>query len=261
MLTWPEGNAWLVRQLAAPQADRLHTGRVAWRIDEGRHEVRVDAWDVLHNHAERWTAKQVVLALPLFIAARLVATPSSALIAAASRHRHAPWLVANIALDAPLNERLGAPRAWDNVIFGSAGLGYVNATHQSLRPDPGPTVLTAYWALPEAERGALLGGDWRPWAQAVLAQLAPVHPDLSQRARRIDLMRYGHAMRIPAPGVRGDPALRALAVPQGRLHFAHADLSGYSVFEEAFTHGHRAGHQVRDAIGARRTGAPTRSHA
>ena len=30
-------------------------------------------------------------------------------------------------------------------------------------------------------------------------------------------------------------ALRERA--QGRLHFAHADLAGYSVFEEAFTQG------------------------
>jgi hypothetical protein len=28
---------------------------------------------------------------------------------------------------------------------------------------------------------------------------------------------------------------------QGRLHFAHSDLAGYSIFEEAFTFGHLAG--------------------
>ena len=55
-------------------------------------------------------------------------------------------------------------------------------------------------------------------------------------------MRYGHAMAIPAPGVRGNAALQALAQPQTpRLHFAHGDLAGYSIFEEAFTFGHIAG--------------------
>ena len=35
--------------------------------------------------------------------------------------------------------------------------------------------------------------------------------------------------------------IRLAEITGGRLHFAHADLSGYSIFEEAFTHGHRAG--------------------
>ena len=57
-------------------------------------------------------------------------------------------------------------------------------------------------------------------------------------------MRYGHAMAIPAPGVRGSAALQALAQPAAagaRLHFAHSDLAGYSIFEEAFTLGQAAG--------------------
>ena len=38
-----------------------------------------------------------------------------------------------------------------------------------------------------------------------------------------------------------EPLYRKLAAPQRRVHFAHADLSAYSVFEEAFFHGMRAG--------------------
>jgi hypothetical protein len=69
--------------------------------------------------------------------------------------------------------------------------------------------------------------------------------------QRVDLMRYGHAMSVPVPGVRSSAALRALAAPQRRVHFAHADLSGYSVFEEAMYQGARAAAQVmrRDAGG------------
>ena len=40
-------------------------------------------------------------------------------------------------------------------------------------------------------------------------------------------------MSVPVPGVRSSAALAALAAPQRRVHFAHADLSAYSVFEEA----------------------------
>src|SRR5262249_18799706 len=64
------------------------------------------------------------------------------------------------------------------------------------------------------------------------------HPDLRAKVRRAELMRYGHAMSVPVPGLRGSAALLALGDPQpGRVHFAHSDLAGYSVFEEAFTWG------------------------
>jgi hypothetical protein len=58
-------------------------------------------------------------------------------------------------------------------------------------------------------------------------------------------MRYGHAMSIPVPGVRSSAALHALAEPRGRVSFAHSDLSGYSVFEEALFHGVRAARAIR----------------
>ena len=50
----------------------------------------------------------------------------------------------------------------------------------------------------------------------------------------------GHVMALLAPGVRGSAALAALRAARSRLRFAHADLVGYSVFEEAFTLGHQA---------------------
>lgn len=239
VLTWPEGNAWLAQRLAAPLAGRVHAGRMAWRVDAGRHEVAVDVWDDSAQRSERWRARHVVLAVPLFVAARLCAAAPPGLAEAARRLRHAPWLVANLHLERPLLQRAGAPPAWDNVVHGSRMLGYVDAMHQATRPHAGPTVLTAYWALPESARPALLQRPWREWAGEVVAELAAVQPDLPSRVARVDLMRWGHAMAIPAPGVRGDAALAALRAGAGaqRVHVAHADLAGYSVFEEAFTHG------------------------
>jgi len=248
VLTWPEGNAWLVERLAAPLGERLHAGRVVVAVEEGRDAVTVDAWNAVTNERERWVARSVVLATPLFVAARVLASPPPALRDAAAALRHAPWLVANLQLDAALDDRPGAPPSWDNVFYGSSSLGYVDAMHQSTRPFAGPTVLTAYFAYGSAdaetlrgERRRLLAEDWRTCATRVVAELAPAHPDLAAKLQRIDLMRYGHAMSIPAPGVRSSAALAALAAPQRRVHFAHADLSSYSVFEEAFFHGTRAG--------------------
>ncbi len=236
VFTWPEGNAWLVQRLAAPLAGRIHTGRVVARVREERQGVQVLAWQ--GDQLEAWSAGTVVLALPLFIAARLLGNPPDALRQAAAANVQSPWLVANLHIDQPLLDRTGVPPAWDNVVYGSRSLGYVDAMHQSLRPHAGSTVLTAYTALPGAERSALLDEPWATWARRVVDDLSPVHPDLPQRVQRIDLMRYGHAMALPTPGLHASAAARAaLRGGSGRVRFAHADLAGYSVFEEAFTAG------------------------
>jgi len=255
VLTWPEGNAWLSRRLAEPLRERLHTGMVALRVTENRADVSVDLWNAHAQRAERWSAASVVLAVPLFIAARLLATPPAALMQAAAAMRHAPWLVGNLHLADALDDRPGAPPSWDNVIYDPGAalptLGYVDAMHQSTRSIPGPTVLTAYWALGgntpaqlAQQRARLLSEPWSAWSDAVVQALAAVHPDLPFKLKQVDLMRYGHAMSIPVPGLRSSAVLRALAEPQPRVHFAHTDLSAYSVFEEAMYQGVRAATQV-----------------
>lgn len=267
VLTWPEGNGWLARRLAAPLAERLAPGRTVVRIEALRHGVEVDAWNAATGALERWQAAQCIVALPLFVAARVVQNPPQALREAAAQLRYAPWLVSNIHLREPLRDRPGAPPSWDNVVYGASGLGYVDATHQSLKPVPGATVLTHYHAPmslhadPSAARRALLEQPWERWRDAVLAELAPAHADLPAKATRIESVRYGHAMSIPLPGVRSSAALSALAAPSvasrppsaqvPRLQFAHADLSGYSIFEEAFTHGHHAGRSAAWRVGIR----------
>ena len=260
VLTWPEGNGWLSARLAAPLDDRLRTGRVVLRIAAEREGVVVDALDVAGNRLERWHARQAIVALPVHVAARVVQPLPEGLRERAAGLRSAPWLVANLRLRAPLADRRGAAPSWDNVLYGSAGLGYVDAMHQSLAPVPGATVLTWYRALGDepGAREALLNTPWASWRDAILAELAPAHPDLASQTQRIDIVRYGHAMAVPVPGVLSQIApwrtsgkrqqlLKAehLPVPQfaeaPRLRFAHSDWAGYSVFEEAFTLGHAAG--------------------
>jgi hypothetical protein len=171
---------------------------------------------------------------------------------AAAALRYAPWLVANLHIDAALHDRPGAAPSWDNVIYGGdalgaamgEGLGYVDAMHQSLQRVPDATVLTCYRAfgLGADARKNLLEQPWTHWRDTLLRELSVPHPDLQDKVTRIDVTRYGHAMSVPVPGIRRNAALLALQQPQPagwqRLHFAHSDLSGYSVFEEAFTHGH-----------------------
>lgn len=250
VLTWPEGNAWLTQRLAAPLGERLHTGRVILRIVEARHGVEVDTWNVASQTVERWQAERCIVALPAFIAARVVQSPPDFLRTAARATRYAPWLVANLHLKEPLIDHPGAAPSWDNVIYSeqpSTSLGYVDATHQSLRPVPGATVLTCYHALGDVTDGRqhLLAQPWAHWRDRIVAELLGPHPDLLHRATRMDITRYGHAMPVPVPGTLARlqrlpwarTATRRAVLRTGRLSYAHSDWSGYSVFEEAFTQG------------------------
>lgn len=271
VLTWPEGNGWLTRRLAEPlrAGGQLRTGCSVLRITDRRHGVEVDAYNHASGSVERWQAQRCVIALPLLVAARVVPQPPAFLTEAARRLQWAPWLVANIHIDAPLQDRPGAAPAWDNVLYQDAnpgGLGYVDAGHQRLDPRSaltGPTVLSYYQALGDLPQGReqLATRPWEHWTNAALDTLAVPHPDLARRATRVDITRYGHAMAIPTPGLLGFLSQIGLQRPSGkrkqlsngeqtpwlptpttaRLAFAHSDWSGYSVFEEAFTRGHAAG--------------------
>ena len=247
VLTWPDGNAPLMQALRRPFADRVLTGRGVFRIDEGLHEVT--AWAFAGAEVECWTARHVIVATPLFIAARVLAAPPAALAAAARQQRRAPWMVANLRLDGLPLDRVGAPLSWDNVIQGSPSLGYVDAQHQSLARVVGERLLTAYWAFPDTDRKRLLQMSWQDATQLILDDLRIVHPDLSERLLQVDILRHGHAMAIPTPGLRSSAALAAVPDCAARLSFAHADLSAYSVFEEAFTRGDAAGRRAARALG------------
>jgi hypothetical protein len=112
------------------------------------------------------------------------------------------------------------------------------ATHQLIRRHLSGTVFTYYRALhevPPAEgRRLLLETPREAWAEAILGELETVHPDIRRLTTRLDIFRNGHAMRRPLPGSLWGSERRLLAeFDSPRLTLAHADLSGFSLFEEA----------------------------
>ena len=275
VLTWPQGNGWLAEQLAAPtqKAGWLHTGHTVLRIAEEKSGVTIDSYNTATQAVERWQAAHCIVALPTFIAARVVQNAPDFLQAAVRALDWAPWTVTNVHIHEPLRDRPGAELAWDNVLYDDVargGLGYVNAGHQRLNAQQQlPTVLTCYRALgginatetARAARQQLLSTSWDSVRDQTLATLARAHPDIYDKTTRVDVMRYGHAMAIPKPCAqtvlsqighwRATSARQQLSNAEHlgttptpstpRLHFAHSDWSGYSVFEEAFTRGLYAG--------------------
>ena len=237
VLTWPEGNGWLVKKLRERLEPHLVTSALVWRLSELDRAVLVDAWQPRDNRSVRRLARMIIWAAPVFQAPKVFRELSPALAAAIGEFQYAPWLVANLSLRGFPEERRGAPLAWDNVLYDSAALGYVVATHQHLTAHQDQTVFTWYQALcdgsPTRERQRLLATPWATWSEVILRDLSRPHPDIRQLVTRLDLIRWGHAMVRPRPGFVWGEARQRLLNDRDRVLFAHSDLSGYSIFEEA----------------------------
>jgi glycine/D-amino acid oxidase-like deaminating enzyme len=255
VLTAPEGNGWIVRELVRRYADRMQTGALTFRLAQDRRSVEADAWLAAEHRAVRFSADRLIWAAPLFVLPYVAEGLPPAVAAVARAGEYAPWLVANLTLRELPAPGAGAPLAWDNVLYDAPGLGYVVATHQNLRIAPGPTVLTYYRALsdrpPLQARQLLQDTSREACAAAILDELSRAHGDLPGLVTGLDIFRHGHAMIRPTPGVIHDPASQAVAGGWGRVQFAHADLSGLSLFEEANYQGVRAAEAVLPSLGIR----------
>jgi protoporphyrinogen oxidase len=242
-LTWPEGNGWILRRLLAKLGGYVTTGAPAYRVERAGRQ-----WRVL-TPGVAYLADAVIFAAPTFLAPYLVPD----LAARRPSFTYSPWLTANLTLDRRPSERGdGAPASWDNVLYDSPALGYVAATHQSLRTQEERTVWTYYWSLsehaPADARRLLQSRSWGAWAETILVDLERAHPDVRECVSRVDVMRMGHAMVRPTPGFLSAPErVRPELLP--RLYLAHSDVSGLSLFEEAQDRGVHAARLAMAALG------------
>src|SRR6185295_10970781 len=80
----------------------------------------------------------VIFTAPTFLAPYIIegAMPAAGFV-------YSPWLTANLTVEKEMET------AWDNVIYDSPALGYVNATHMSLASRTERSVWTYYWSFAE----------------------------------------------------------------------------------------------------------------
>jgi glycine/D-amino acid oxidase-like deaminating enzyme len=231
-VTWPEGNGWIVRELLRRLGDRVRVNSPVSAIRRSGSRFKVRTADVEYD------AEVVIFAAPTFLAPYLIENAPQA-----SGFVYSPWVTANITLHRLPRER-GIEPAWDNVIYGSPALGYVVATHMSLRTRTERTVWTWYWALadgsPAENRRTLLRQDWSWFKEYILRDLERAHPDIRQCVSRIDVLRLAHAMIRPVPGFLSSTSRSRWTATRDRLLFANSDLSGLSIFEEAQFRGVKA---------------------
>lgn len=244
VLTWPEGNGRLIQHLLQFSKENLLPNCLVYQVTPIGDKVQVDYLDVQHHICKRIIADHCILATPQFVTRRLL--PS---MPPAANFVYSPWLVANITLD-QIPAASGYPLCWDNVIYKGRSLGYVNAQQQTTSQiTPDKQVITWYLPLdhldPVASRKYALELDHAHWVKLIADDLSHAHRGIHTLIRQIDVQVWGHGMIRPHPGFLTSPERHA-AQESGyeNIFFAHSDLSGISIFEEAFYHGNKAAAQV-----------------
>ncbi|MGZ3253783.1 MAG: NAD(P)-binding protein [Burkholderiaceae bacterium] len=247
-LTWPGGLHPLAQAMDKAAGSRRRSGTTV-SLKTTAHGVEALCFELVNGNPRTYTvlARKAICAMPLFVAARVVAPIKEyGFDAAAHLPPYAPWLVANFLMKEFPQELPDAPLSWDNVAYQEPGLGYVVSTHQDIRvTPPQKTVFSAYMALsdrtPDAARKWLDRASPEELIAAASVDLKTAYGSkLAPCVERVDITLRGHAMAAPTPGFRSNAGLKALRELDGPILFAHADLSGFSVFEEAAWWGYRA---------------------
>jgi hypothetical protein len=242
VVTWPEGNGWFVHRMQGEFAANIRSSCAVWNVEPQGDRLLIDYYDVATGNSQRLIAHGVIWAAPNFVARRVIRHLREQ-PAAEPGAVYSPWMVANLTLDT-LPGGHGMDLSWDNVLYNSKSLGYVVATHQNLHPVPRRTVLTYYLPLDEDEpavaRQKALARHYEEWCELIIADLSQAHNDIAEHITHLDVWLWGHAMVRPVPGFIWGQARPHMRQPLGNLVFAHSDLSGIAIFEEAFTHGVRA---------------------
>lgn len=236
VFTWPEGNARLISYFSRYTQEKYIPSHLVFDI-KVNDKVEVLSFDSLHKKTKKIIAEKVLLAAPQFVNERILNQKRT------ESFNYVPWLLTTITLK---NEFGGDEElAWDNVIYGSEGLGYINDQHQNIGLVMGEKVITYYRSFSTADcrkaRKKLYNMKEEQLKELVLADLKKAHPLIEDFITEIQFHKIGHAMIAPVPGqIFGENSEKVRQPIEGKIFFAHSDLSGISIFEEAFYQGIRA---------------------
>ena len=247
VITWPEGNGWLVEKLKSFFPEKIKANALVYSVTQETKNspVFVDYYDVVSKHNIRIEAKNVIYAGPRYTAKYVVKSGVGDLFE--KDLSFAPWVTANITLSkTPLSR--GQEMSWDNVSYYSPSLGYIVSDHQKLNSVKGETVITYYLPLtdhnPKEERRSAFSKDYAYWANFVANDLEKMHPGLKESILELDIWVWGHGLVGPGIGYLWSEDRKKMQESLGNIHFAHTDISGVSIFEEAQYRGISAAQKI-----------------
>ncbi len=242
VVTWAEGNGFLVSKLKERVADKVQKDSLVFSIETTFHGNQIDVLNTQDNSCVRYLAKNVIYCGPRFTASKVIKGYSNEISL-----DYAPWAIANITLkEHPLSH--GAPLSWDNVSYYSKSLGYIVANHQDLKLNRKEVVLTYYLPLdegtPKEERMAAYRKSYHDWLDIIVPDLEKMHPGISKTISNLDIWIWGHGMVSPGIDYLWSKKRKEFVKPFGSIEFAHSDMSGISIFEEAQYRGVEAAQRI-----------------
>jgi len=247
VLTWSEGNGYLATKLEAVIEQQVRKNTLVYSIEEREDLVLIHALDLQAKKRIEITAERCIVSAPSYVAKHILKSPHwpSAYF---EGMKHNPWLIGIVVLD-DIPESNGTPLAWDNVKFGTKGLGYVSDRHQEFGQTRDKHVISVYLALDkedeQTERRKLFQLSDEEMCQLVIAELVSMHPTIEEHIESISFQRWGHGMVTPYPGALAKyQEFSKLKQKAKRVHLAHTDYSSYSVFEEGFDLGRLAANEI-----------------
>jgi hypothetical protein len=248
VITWPEGNGFLVGKLRDLLKDHIHTGCLVKQVKNQNDQLQV-VYTARDSAADfGFLCDRAIFCAPRFIAKHVIDSGSTL---AGTDLQYAPWLVANITVRAVPAQR-GVPIAWDNVSYYSKSLGYVLANHQDITTRERPVVLTYYNALselsPKESRTSLYQASPAELSSKIVADLVAMHPGIGSEIQSMDIWPWGHGMIRPSVGFIWSDTRTKMKDECGNILFAHSDMSGMSNFEEAQYHGIEAAKRLLEVV-------------
>jgi len=237
VITWPEGNAWLVKKLKEQLSAHLLPESMLVSSKIEAKGVKAKILNLQSNLLTEYTSEQLIFSAPRYLWPYLFETDDKSAKARQSSLTYDPWLVANVSVQS-LPKGDGAALAWDNVSYHSPSLGYIVANHQAPEIVKEKSVLTYYLPLnhlpPKLAREEALSKKFVEWRKQIVDDLESMHQGISHHISSIDVWIWGHAMIRPRVDfIWSDERRKMQESLQNRIHFAHSDMSGISIFEEA----------------------------
>ncbi|MCB1178353.1 MAG: NAD(P)/FAD-dependent oxidoreductase [Leptospiraceae bacterium] len=243
VITWPEGNEWIVEKLKEKNINNLVTNQLVYKIKPIKNEkFLVNVYDIKKDKVTQYITNHIIYSAPRFTAKYTIEGYSK-------KHQleYNPWLVANISLN-NLPEGKGVPLSWDNVSYYSDSLGYIFANHQDLTYNRNKGVITYYLPLDSKAgkdiRKEIIKYRSEDWKKIVLDDLERLHPGISKDIIKIDFWVWGHGMISPGINYLWSKEREKMLESFNGIEFAHSDMSGISVFEEAQFRGCEAAKKI-----------------
>lgn len=246
VLTWPEGNARLAHHLQKYAENKTLKNHLVYDVKSIDGKVVATVFDAEKKVTIEIIADKVIMATPQFVNQYIIKNRKML----THNFHYAPWLLATLVVS-DLADNGSYPLCWDNVMYGAKGLGYIYDQHQSLQQVQSKKVITYYYSFSSLDvkksRRDLFHKKSTHWKQLVFDDLKIAHPNIESVTEEINIHLLGHGMISPVPGfIFGTAKKEASQNIDGKIFFAHSDLSGISIFEEAFHQGINIVNQIVD---------------